>query len=107
MYEMMFLVIAAHFVCDYTLQTEAVAIGKNRSINKTRFGVDWWYWMMGHSFTHGVALYLITGSVAAAVCDTFTHFMIDDSKCAGIFGIHVDQALHIVWRVLVVAILSY
>lgn len=102
MCEMMFLAIAAHFVCDYTFQTEAIALGKNRAIDKARFGVNWWYWMSAHAFTHGLAFYFITGSVMVAVADTFAHFVIDDSKCTGLIGIHEDQIAHLVWRIIVV-----
>lgn len=61
--ELLLLLILAHFVVDYQLQSDAVAIGKNFSISKKHLGVDWYYWMSSHAATHGLAVYLLTNSI--------------------------------------------
>jgi hypothetical protein len=93
--------VAAHFLCDYLFQTESIALGKNRLLAKARFGVHWLYWMTTHAVTHSVGVYIVTGSLVASVFEFIAHFIIDVAKCEGYIGLHLDQALHMACKVII------
>ena len=46
--ELLLMLIGSHFICDYVLQTDAIATGKNRLLDPAKFGVNWYYWMTSH-----------------------------------------------------------
>ena len=96
----LFLLIAGHFIADYPLQIESIALGKNRNIDPARFGVNWQYWLGSHAFTHGAFVAVITGNPYLGIAETVMHSLIDFGKCEGNFNIHVDQVLHIVCKLL-------
>jgi hypothetical protein len=104
MVEIIFLLIAFHFICDYELQKGETATGKNRNICKAQFGVHWLYWLASHSFMHGAAVYFITGSVLLGIAETLIHGIIDLGKCEDVYGLNIDQALHILCKVIWVVI---
>lgn len=98
MMKMLFLLLAAHALCDYPLQGDFLSKAKNRlaPIN----GVPWYQAMAAHALIHAAAVYLITGSAVCAVAEFNLHVAIDDSKCAGRFGYNADQTLHIACKIL-------
>ena len=100
-YGVLFLLIALHFVADYPLQGNEVAIGKNKFKDPKHLGVPWYYWMLGHAFTHGVAVFLVTQVTLFLILETLSHFIIDYTKCKypEYWTIHEDQAAHIVCKV--------
>ena len=100
--EMLILLIGSHFICDYVLQTEAIAEGKNRNIDLCKFGVDWRYWMTSHAVTHGFGVGIITGSIWTGVAEFIAHWLIDAGKCEKYYGLHVDQLLHILCKLVIV-----
>ena len=59
--ELLLMLIGSHFICDYVLQTDAIATGKNRLLDPAKFGVNWYYWMTSHAVTHGFGVGIITG----------------------------------------------
>ncbi len=76
--------------------------GKNR--NKTREQFDdgfppWYYWLSAHASTHGVIVYLCTGSITFLIVEFFSHWFIDLVKCDKLINLHQDQALHILTKV--------
>jgi hypothetical protein len=99
MIELIFLLIAGHFVADYVFQTDAIATGKNKTLEYAKFGVPWYYWMFTHSITHGLAVFLVTKSIYLGIAETFAHFLIDFAKCEGKINLHVDQFLHVLCKV--------
>ena len=96
--ELLILLIGAHFICDYVLQGDAVATGKNRRIDPCRFGVSWWYWMTAHAVTHGFGVGLITRSVWLGACEAAAHWLIDFGECEKAYCLHEDQILHIICK---------
>ena len=102
MMELFFILIMAHFVCDYVLQTDSIATGKNRNIDEAQNGVNWYYWMTAHAATHSLAVYLLTGFIWAAIFEFITHWLIDSIKCEKAINLHVDQALHVFVKLLIV-----
>jgi hypothetical protein len=96
--EMFVLLVAGHFIADYVFQTDSIAKGKNNNIDPCLFGVNWWYWMTAHAFTHGVVTYLITGNIYILIGEFILHWYIDFGKCQKWYGVHKDQFLHIVCK---------
>lgn len=102
MFEMFITLIGGHLVADYTLQGDAIATGKNRNIDPVKFGVPWFYWMASHAATHAMFVGYVTCSFQAALCEFFAHFLIDFGKCEKKYGIHVDQLLHVICKLIIV-----
>lgn len=99
-YEALFLLLAAHALADFGLQTEFVARFKSQQM-KFKDGVTqrpdlvWLHVLVAHSLIHGLMVYLILGNLALALAETVTHAVIDHAKSANRFGFHTDQFLHI------------
>lgn len=99
-FTVLFLLIAFHFVCDYALQGDTVAINKSpRASTPLQKHVPWYYWLTAHAFQHGAAVALITQSVWLGLAETAVHFIIDYGKCLGKYSIHVDQLLHFICKI--------
>ncbi len=105
MLELLFLLIAGHAICDFVLQSDAMATGKNHRLKeqmRERHGSSfpaWPYWLTSHAITHGAAVFLITGNLALGLIETALHAVIDYTKCAGRISLLTDQVLHGVCKV--------
>ena len=89
----LWLLICGHALADFALQSEAMAIGKNR--NSTKFRVlPWGYWLTSHALIHGLAVTLVLGPIFG-VAEFVAHWLIDFGKCESWYGIHYDQMLHL------------
>ena len=107
----LFLLIAGHALADFALQSEAMALGKNRHIQPTPTdsgGLPAWpYWLTGHALIHGGSVALITGVWWLGLAETVLHWLVDYAKCEDWIGFHTDQGLHVaskfLWWVLGVA----
>ncbi len=104
-FEALFLLLAAHALADFGLQTEFVARFKSSQI-KFKDGVTkrphlvWLHVLAAHSLIHGLMVYLVLGHLGLAVAETFTHAAIDHAKSQNRFGFHTDQLLHIGSKIL-------
>lgn len=98
---MLFYLIAAHFLCDFSLQSDAMAINKNRNANtELQQHVNWQWWMVAHCMIHGGAVAVITGNVWLGIAEVVAHFIIDFGKCERYYNISVDQALHMLCKLI-------
>lgn len=88
----LFWLVFGHFLMDFALQTEAIALGKNWNIGHP--GAPWYYWMSAHSMLHAGSVVFITGSLWLGLMELGLHFAADCLKCAKLTNIHVDQAFH-------------
>lgn len=99
---MLFMLMGAHSIVDFSLQTNWMAQNKARSS-----GPMWFYVLSAHALQHGLAVYLITQDLFVGVAEIIAHWLIDFGKCEKLYGMHMDQFLHtlckVVW-VLVVAL---
>lgn len=100
--EMFAALIVAHAVCDYPLQGDFLSKAKNRTAPIP--GVPWWQALGAHAVMHGGAVWLLTGSLWLGLAEVAAHALIDDAKCRGRLSFNADQALHVVCKVLWVAI---
>jgi len=91
-----------HCLCDYPLQNEKIARGKNPGLAVE--GIAWPYWMAGHAGTHALAVALLSGNAWLGLGEFVAHFLIDWGKCRGMFQLGVDQGLHLcckgIWALL-------
>lgn len=94
--EIFVMLVAMHFVCDYTFQSDFIAKYKSR-LNSLAV-VPWYYVLLSHAITHSVGVYVVTQNMGLAVLETACHFGIDAAKNEGKTDIHQDQALHIVCK---------
>lgn len=83
---------AAHALCDYPLQGDFLARGKNHKVPIP--GVPWYQCLAAHSLIHGGAVGLITGSFWLGLVEFTIHALTDFAKCDGRIGFDVDQAIH-------------
>jgi hypothetical protein len=122
--ELFALLVFGHFLADYPLQGEFIALGKNRTCPLP--GTPWYQILLAHAFMHGglVAAAIVLAGISGhpalfalafplAIAETIVHFAIDDWKCRRearlrkiyegqcdvllckrIAGYDIDQALH-------------
>ncbi len=103
--QMAFFLVAGHFIGDFPLQGDAIAVQKSRHTdNALALAVPWYYWLSAHAVTHGTAVLLITSRVDLAVAETMAHGLIDFAQCERWINLHVDQGLHLLCKVLWLAL---
>lgn len=97
-----FLLFAGHALCDYPLQRDFLARGKNHTAAIP--GVPWYQCLFAHALIHGGMVLLITRSTWLAFAELVIHFGIDFTKCSGKLSFNQDQALHyackVAWAIL-------
>jgi hypothetical protein len=97
--------LVGHAIMDFWAQSDALAQMKNRNRPNTRVPtgqkaqVMWPYALTAHALHHGAAVAVVTGSVPLGIAETVAHWLIDFGKCENYYGIHVDQAMHIVCKI--------
>mgnify|MGYP003636331318 CR=1 FL=1 len=105
--ELLLTLIGCHFICDYVLQNDAIATGKNRLLDPAKFGVNWQYWLTSHAATHGFGVGIITGSFWLGFMEFVLHWLIDAGKCEDLYCLHADQTLHLLCKILIVYLALY
>jgi len=94
-----------HALADFALQSDAMAKGKNRHRKPDYIPPGqtpqpaWIYWLSAHGLIHGMVVWLITGSIYFGIAEAICHAMIDFGKCENWYGIHLDQAAHLLCKV--------
>lgn len=99
----LFFFVIAHFVADYTLQSEWMATHKSPN---NRF--PWGYVMMGHVLTHSALVAIVADRLTHSITCVFwlalmegiMHFLIDNSKARKLLDVHSDQILHLACKVI-------
>ena len=100
--DLLILLILGHFVGDYSLQGDKMAIEKCPGKDVT---IDWRWWLTAHTSTHGLIVALFTGVPLLGLAELAAHFLIDYGKCRIHYSLLIDQSLHLLCKVLWVAIL--
>lgn len=110
--------VAGHYLADFGLQSQHVAEMKGRAFVEA-IG---FHTLTAHAAIHGLVAGLITHNIAAGLTVALTHWLIDFGKASelltdrfphtkgsrahgqttGLYGINVDQALHILVLLVVV-----
>jgi hypothetical protein len=89
------LLVLAHFVCDFSLQSDRMAREKVPGSDRT---LNWRWWLLGHSSSHGLAVALITGVPLLGVAETALHGLIDWCKGRYRLSMTIDQSLHLLCK---------
>lgn len=87
-----------HFVADYPLQGEYLALSKSRHHPMGANG-NWIHSLTAHAFIQGGMVALITGNIVLGIFEIIAHWLIDFFKCEKKYGLHTDQFLHILCKV--------
>ena len=90
--------LVAHAVCDFPLQGDFLARGKNNRLPLK--GVPWWICLTAHAVIQGAGVALVTGSPLLGLCEAGLHALIDYGKCSGWYGFAADQGLHLAAKLL-------
>jgi hypothetical protein len=107
--EKLFLLLCGHALADFALQSDWIAKNKSRhagvpaGYDPKRHGqlqTIWPYVLSAHAFIHGAFVYLATGSVVLGFVEVLAHWLIDFGKCEQKYGIHTDQGLHLLCKLL-------
>ena len=110
---LLFGLLIAHAVCDFALQTDAMAKGKNRhkAVNPDLLPPGqkvvscWPYWLTAHALVHAGGVWAVTESPLCAAIELAAHWLTDFAKCENWTTPHLDQRLHFLARLLYVCIL--
>ncbi|MEN5207382.1 DUF3307 domain-containing protein [Stenotrophomonas terrae] len=97
------LLIVGHALADYPLQGEFLSRAKNRFTPMP--GVPWYQALGAHAVIHGGVVGWVTGSMLLGLLEALSHALIDDLKCGHRISYNVDQLLHVLCKLLWVALL--
>lgn len=98
-FELLGLLIFAHFLADYPLQGTWIATTKSHCAPHIS-GYPWYQSLTAHSAIHAGFVGLITGSAVLASFEFIMHWLIDYGKSDGLYDVDVDQTLHILCKIL-------
>ncbi len=95
-----FALLASHAVCDFALQSDAMAKGKNRHNRTTpppgaKYQPSWAHWLTAHAMIHGAGVAFVTGIWWLGALEAGCHWLIDFNKCDNRIGMNTDQGLHL------------
>jgi len=94
-----FMLLAGHALCDYPLQGDFLARGKNH--RNPIPGFPWWQCLLAHALIHGGWVAAVTGNVTLGIAETVAHILIDYGKCDERYGINADQVLHVICKIMI------
>lgn len=92
-----------HFLADYPLQGDRMAVEKCPGCGQV---LSWRWWMTSHAATHGFLVACLTGVPLLGLAEMGVHIVIDLGKCKGLYRLGVDQALHLVCKLLWVLLIA-
>lgn len=102
--QLFLVLVMGHFLGDFGLQSDRMALEKCRGRGKT---LPWQWWLVSHAAIHGFLVSVVTGVAWLGLAEWLVHMVIDHGKCRHRYNLGVDQLLHIgckvVWVVLIVA----
>jgi len=101
-----------HAIADFPLQGDFLSRGKNRNSppppladGKTSPANLWIYLMSAHALIHAGFVWLVSGYVVLALAEFVLHWIIDVAKCEGHTSFATDQWLHVVTKVVYIAVI--
>jgi hypothetical protein len=97
------MLVLAHWIADYPLQTDRMAVEKCAGCDKV---LNWRWWLTAHAGTHGFFVGWITGVPLLGLAEWGLHTLIDWGKCNRRYGMAVDQSLHVACKLLWVLLLT-
>lgn len=101
MLHLFWLLIVGHALCDFPLQGDFLARAKDHT--RPMVGVSWLMCLMLHSVIQAGMVGLVMGNLIYGSCEFVMHAVIDYGKNANYIGFGMDQALHIICKMMWVA----
>ena len=95
--ETLLLLIMVHFVGDFVLQNDRMAVEKCPGKDLT---LNWSWWLTGHASTHALLVYLVTSNIVICFFEFIAHFIIDWLKCKFAFRLSADQLFHLLCKII-------
>ncbi len=102
--ELFFYLMMFHFLADFGLQATWLAQYKSRDQMPAEFAghKSYWFWLhclIAHSGINALFVALVTGNWLFGVAELILHALIDFGKCEHKYGVHTDQALHVLCKI--------
>ena len=105
------MLVAAHFLADYPLQNEFMAIYKSRHAKHPHLGAKephlWLHLLTAHAAIHGGLVLLITNNVWLGLLEFALHWLIDLAKNDHYTHLDQDQALHLMCKLVYVGLVVF
>lgn len=95
--ELFALLAMAHFLADFGLQNDRMAVEKCPGKDVT---LPWQWWLGAHAAIHGFFVAVLTGWPLLGVGECVLHAVIDIAKCRKCYGFKIDQLLHLLAKLL-------
>ena len=96
-FKLLILLVLGHFLADFPLQNDRMAVEKCPGNDAV---LDWRWWLAAHSATHGFVVAILTGAPFLGSCRKWSfHASIDYGKCRFRYSIVADQLMHGVCKV--------
>nr|WP_186481638.1 DUF3307 domain-containing protein [Synechococcus sp. NOUM97013] len=102
-FELLILLVFGHFLADFPLQSDRMAVEKCPGKDAV---LDWRWWLAAHSATHGLVVSLLTGVPFVGLAEMIFHAAIDYGKCRFRYSLAADQLMHVVCKVVWVLVLT-
>jgi len=99
---MFFKLAVCHFLADYPLQGDFLSKAKNHK--QPIPGVPFYHALVAHSTIQAGGVWLVTGSLWLALVELVIHAAVDYAKCDGRISYDADQELHLLCKVIYVAL---
>jgi putative copper export protein len=87
-----------HALADYPLQGDWLSKAKNQTLSLVPGEVIWPGALACHAAIHAGAVMLATGSWLLAGLEFVAHALIDLTKCSGRLSYNMDQAMHVLCK---------
>lgn len=94
-FELWLLLAMGHFLGDFGLQSDRMAVEKCARRDAT---LPWPWWLTAHGAIHGLLVAVITGLPLLGLAEWLAHVLVDHGKCRGRYGLNTDQALHLLCK---------
>lgn len=104
LFEMFGLLCMGHFLADFGLQSDRMAVEKCPGRDVT---LSWPWWLISHAAIHGFIVSMISGSILIGLLEWVFHVFIDYTKCRFHTSLGLDQALHLLTKAFWVVLLAH
>ena len=102
-FDLLILLVFGHFLADFPLQSDRMAVEKCPGKDVV---LDWRWWLTAHTATHGLVVAVLTGVPILGLAEMFFHSVIDYCKCRFRCSLAADQLMHGVCKVAWVLVLT-
>ena len=102
--ELFALLAMGHFLGDFGLQNDRMAVEKCPGRDVT---LAWQWWLTAHAAIHGFLVAVITGLPLLGLAEWLAHALIDIGKCRFKYSLLCDQLLHVSTKILWIYFIFY